>query len=278
MKVSLIVVNYNSKEETLNLIKSAERVRVFKDFEIIVVDNSEEEEAFKKSKVKYLTENKNLGYGGGLNLGAQFSEGEVLFFLNPDVEFIEPLDKILNLLKNKTISVCPLMIPHKNFQLRKLPNLFYFAYDFLGFNHFFPNFFITKKYFYEPLPDKPFFVEQPAGAALLILKEKFIEIGKFDEDFWPLYFEDVDLCFRIKEKGYKIVCSPALKVKHKIGYSAKNMGRDEFFRIYSKNALRFFRKHKKNITIYKFIIFSGLLLRAFKGSVKFKLAKEVWGF
>ncbi|MEJ5167465.1 MAG: glycosyltransferase, partial [Thermoanaerobaculia bacterium] len=72
MKVSLIVVNYNSKEEALNLIKSAERVKVFKDFEIIVVDNSKEEEAFKNSNVKYLTENRNLGYGGGLNYGAEF--------------------------------------------------------------------------------------------------------------------------------------------------------------------------------------------------------------
>lgn len=278
MKVSLIVVNYNSKEETLNLIKSAERVRVFKDSEIIVVDNSEEENAFKNINIKYLTKNKNLGYGGGINLGAQFAEGEVLFFLNPDVEFIEPLDGILNLFDERTVALCPLMVPHKNFQLRKLPDLFYFAYDFLGFNHFFPDFFITKRYFYEPVPDKPFSVEQPAGAALLILKEKFIEIGKFDEDFWPLYFEDVDLCFRIKEKGYKIFCSPDLKVKHKIGYSAKNMGRDEFFRIYSKNALLYFKKRNKNVKIYKMIIFFGLLLRAFKGSVKFKLAKEVWGF
>lgn len=278
MKVSLIVVNYNSKEEALNLIKSAERVKVFKDFEIIVVDNSKEEEAFKNSNVKYLTENRNLGYGGGLNYGAEFSEGEVLFFLNPDVEFLEPLEEILNLFDEKTIALCPLMIPHKNFQLRKLPDLFYFAWDFLGFTHFFPSLFITKKYFYEPILEKPFFVEQPAGAALLILKEKFMEIGKFDEDFWPLYFEDVDLCFRIKEKGYKIACNPNLKIKHKIGLSAKSMGRDEFFRIYSKNALLYFKKRKKNTKIYKMIILLGLLLRALKGSVKFKLAKEVWGF
>lgn len=278
MKVSLIVVNYNSKEETLNLIKSAEEIKIFKDFEIIVVDNSKEGDAFKNIKVKYLTKDQNLGYGGGLNLGAEFAEGEVLFFLNPDVEFIEPLEDLLALFNEKTIALCPLMIPHKNFQLRKFPNLFYFAYDFLGFTNFFPSFFITKKYFYEPIPEKPFLVEQPAGAALLILKEKFIEVGKFDENYWPLYFEDVDLCFRIKEKGYKIVCNPDLKIKHQIGLSVKNMGRDEFFRIYSKNALKFFRKHRKYILIYKFIIFLGLLLRAIKGSVKFKLAKEVWDF
>lgn len=276
MKVSLLVVNYQSKDETLNLIRSAEEIKVFKEFEIIVMDNSEEGEFFKNQKVKYITKNENLGYAGGLNLASRFAEGEVLFFLNPDVEFIEPLDGLLNLLKEKTVAVCPLMVPHKNFQLRKLPNFFYFAYDFLGFTHFFPDFFITKKYFYEPLPSFPFEVEQPAGAGLLILKEKFFEIGKFDEDFFPLYFEDVDLCFRIKEKGYKIMCNPDLKIKHKIGISAKKMGRDEFFKIYSKNGLKYFKKRGKNLFFYKKIIFLGLFLRALKGTVSFSLIRQVF--
>lgn len=276
MKVSLIIVNYQSKDEALNLIKSAEEVKIFKDFEIIVVDNSKEAEFFKDKNIKYLTKNKNLGFGGGINAGSEIAEGDILFILNPDVEFFEPLDELLNLFQKNVIAICPLMIPHKNFQLRKLPNFFYFIYDFFGFTSFFPDFFITKKYFYEPIPDKPFEVEQPAGAGILILKEKFFEIGKFDEDFWPIYFEDVDLCYRIKEKRYKIICNPNLKVKHKIGLSAKKMKRDEFFRIYSKNALRYLRKTKKNIYIYKFLISFGLFLRAIKGSITFKLTKEVW--
>lgn len=275
MKVSLIIVNYFSKDETLNLIKSANSVKVFDDYEIIVVDNSNEKELFENKNIKYLNPGKNLGYGGGINFGSNYSEGKYLFFLNPDIEFIEPLDKLLNYFNEKTIATCPLMVPHKNFQFRKLPNFFYFSYDFLGFSHFLPNFFITKKYFYEPLPVQPFEVEQPAGAAILIDKEKFFEIGKFDEDFYPLYFEDVDLCFRIKERGYKIICLPYLKIKHKIGLSAEKMGREEFFKVYIKNALKYFKKRNKNLLIYKIIIFFGIFLRALKGTVPFKLLKEI---
>jgi GT2 family glycosyltransferase len=275
MNVSLIVVNYFSKDETLNLIKSANFVKVFDDFEIIVVDNSNEKEFFENQNIKYLNSGKNLGYGGGINFGSNYAEGKYLFFLNPDVEFIEPLDGLLNYFNQKTIASCPLMVPHKNFQLRKLPSLFYFSYDFLGFSNFFPNFFITKKYFYEPLPKEPFEVEQPAGAAILIEKEKFFEIGKFDEDFYPLYFEDVDLSYRIKEKGYKIICVPDLKVKHKIGLSAEKMGREEFLKIYTKNALKYFKKRNKKIFFYKIIISLGIFLRALKGNVPFKLLKEI---
>lgn len=275
MKVSLIVVNYKSKDETLNLIRSAEEVKVFKDYEIIVVDNSEEAEFFKGENIKYLTKNKNLGYGGGINYGSEISKGDFLFFLNPDVEFIEPLDELLNYLKDEKIAVCPLMVPHKNFQLRKLPSFFYFSYDFLGFTYFFQNISITKKYFYEPIPEKPFEVEQPAGAGILILKDKFIEIGRFDENFFPLYFEDVDLCYRIKENGYKIICNPKLKIKHKIGLSLKNMNRTEFFKIYSRNALKYFKKRGKKILIYKIIVLLGLFLRGIKGSISFKILKEI---
>lgn len=274
MKVSLIVVNYKSKDETLNLIESATKIKVFEEFEIIIVDNSGEKEFLKRQKIKYLNKNKNLGYGGGINAGSEISEGEYLFFLNPDVEFIEPLERLLNLFDEKTIACCPLMISHKNFQFRKLPNFFYFTYDFLGFSNFFPNFFITKKYFYEPIPNYPFEVEQPAGAALLIKKDKFFEIGKFDEEFFPVYFEDVDLCFRIKENGYKIICDPNLKIKHKIGHSAKQMTRDQFFKIYSKNALRYFKKRGKNIYFYKSIILLGLFLRTIKGKIPLKFLKE----
>lgn len=274
MKVSLIIVNYESKDETLKLIDSAYKTNVFKDFEIIVVDNSNEKEFFEEKGIKYFKPKRNLGYGGGINYGSEKSNGEVLFFLNPDVEFIEPLDKILEIFNEKTIACCPLMIPYKNFQFRKLPNLFYFAYDFLGFTNFFPNFFITKKYFYEPVPEDIFEVEQPAGAAFLILKEKFFEIGRFDENFWPIYFEDVDLCYRIKEKGYKILCNPKLKIKHEIGFSAKKMKREDFFRIYVKNSIYYFKKRKKNLLYFKFIIFLGLLFRAIKGSISFKLIRE----
>lgn len=277
MKVSLIVVNYKSTDETINLIESAKKIKVFEDFEIIIVDNSEGE-FLKRQKIKYLNKNKNLGYAGGINAGSQISEGEYLFFLNPDIEFITPLDGLLKLFDEKTIACCPLMIPHKNFQLRKLPNIFYFAYDFLGFSNFFPNFFITKKYFYEPIPKIPFEVEQPAGAALLIKRNKFFEIGKFDEKFFPVYFEDVDLCFRIKKNGYKIICDPNLKIKHKIGHSAKQMTRDQFFKIYSKNALRYFKKRGKNILFYKYIILFGLFLRGIKGTISFKILKEFSSF
>ncbi len=277
MEVSVIIVNFKSKDETINLINSAWNVKIFKNFEVIVVDNSPEEGIFFKDlDIKYITEGKNLGYGGGVNLGAINSNSKYIFFLNPDITFLESLDGLIDILKDKVIGVCPLMVPHKNFQLRKLPNLFYFAYDFLGFTYFFPNFFLTKKYFYEPLPHYPFKVEQPAGASLLIDREKFLNLGGFDTDFYPLYYEDVDFCFRLKEAGYEIHCHPLYKIKHKIGLSLKDMKREEFFEIYGRNALKYFKKRGKNLFLYKLILSFGLFLRAIRGKISFKISRDVW--
>ena len=91
--VSLIIVNYNVKEELFGCIDSIVNSKPKVKYEIIVVDNSEKKniqrELLKKFPfVKYVP-NKNRGFGEGNNTGANISKGDYLFFLNPDTEMIK---------------------------------------------------------------------------------------------------------------------------------------------------------------------------------------------
>ena len=62
-------------------------------------------------------------------------------------------------------------------------------------------------------------VDYCSGASLAISKSLFVELGKFDEKYSPAYFEDTDLCFKVRERGKKVVYQPKSVVIHLEGTS-----------------------------------------------------------
>jgi GT2 family glycosyltransferase len=86
-------------------------------------------------------------------------------------------------------------------------------------------------------------VDQPAAAALMVRRDAFDEVGGFDEQFYPAWYEDVDFCRRVKEKGWELYFASDAKFLHEGGYSAARMGAEDFLRSYYRNQLRYARKH-----------------------------------
>jgi GT2 family glycosyltransferase len=86
-------------------------------------------------------------------------------------------------------------------------------------------------------------VDQPAAAALMIRRDAYEDVGGFDEQFYPAWYEDVDFCERLKEKGWEIYFAPNAQFLHEGGYSANAMGAPTFLRAYYGNQLRYARKH-----------------------------------
>ena len=84
-----------------------------------------------------------------------------------------------------------------------------------------------------------------SGASMIIRKELWNEIGGFDERFSPAYYEDVDLAFEVRERGYKVVYQPESEVIHFEGISEK-MDEDTEARI-NENREKFFMKWKKTL-------------------------------
>ena len=152
---------------------------------------------------------KNEGYCFGNNLGIKLSKTRLVFILNPDVRLqngtLEELDRVLNEIKNFTI-LAPTLA---NNELKE------------GFG-------LTKNYgsYKKTLnTTSDFFeVDYIQGCALLLDKTELKNIGFFDENIF-MYFDDIDLCKRIKNLGKKIYVSRKAKIRH-LGAKAVN---DRFF-------------------------------------------------
>jgi GT2 family glycosyltransferase len=89
----------------------------------------------------------------------------------------------------------------------------------------------------------PLQVEQPAAAALMIRRDAYDDVGDFDEQFYPAWYEDVDFCQRLKTKGWEVYFVSKAQFLHEGGYSVEAMGATDFLNSYYTNQLRYARKH-----------------------------------
>ncbi len=256
--VSIIIVYYHAKETLFACLNSLKTTKN-PPHEVIVVDNDEKKVIDKEIKKKYpwityVKSPKNVGFGGGNNLGAKYAKGEYLFFLNPDTlifpDTIDELSKFLD--KNKKCSVvAPLLLdPQENpypIQGSSIltPLRAIFSLSFL--NKLFPHNAIAKEYWqtgWDKTKIKE--LEVVPGTAFMIRKEVYDEVEGFDEHFF-LYFEEYDLCKRIKEKGYLLYINPKAKIIHLWGKGGTNEAKN-INKIFKQSRYYYFKKHYGLIT------------------------------
>jgi GT2 family glycosyltransferase len=255
IKVSVIIVNYNVDQDVFDCIGSIYASKPKSEFEIIVVDNSEVNTIQKKLKenypsVIYLKQGKNLGFGGGNNLGAKHAKGEYLFFLNPDTKIIgNVVDGLINFIQENTNTgiVAPQILdssenPHELQGATELTpwkaflNLSFFSRIFskLGF----------KDKYYLRNWDKNGLknVDVCPGTAFLISRKLFEKIKGFDEKFF-LYFEEFDLCKRVRDLNLDIYMNSNFKIIHKWGSSTGKIKESEKNKFFMQSRFYYFKKH-----------------------------------
>jgi len=223
--VSISIVTYNNdkviKKCLQNIFKNTNKT----DFELIIVDNKSSdntvsiiEKDFKN--IRLIKNNRNIGFGAAHNKAIKLGRGEYHLVINPDIIFTEDsIEKLLNFMeKNPDVGLISPKIILSNgsiqYLCRRLPSLF----DFIIIRFmpkFIRNFFQARIDYYEmretgynKITDVLFLT----GAFMLIRSSVFDKIGVFDENFF-MYFEDVDLCRRIK-KTSRTVFYPHTSVIH----------------------------------------------------------------
>ena len=168
----------------------------------------------------------------------------------------------------------------KGFTARKFPTLLSTCFEIIGLAKIFPknhitnNYLLTdndilKNYFSNsftsgPKQNSPIIVDQPAGACLMIRKEAFNQISGFEEDYYPAWFEDVDFCKRLNKAGWVCAVEAKAKAIHEGGYSLSTMSRPEFFSIWYKNLIKYWKTHGSSLDrlIIRIFIKLGLSIRA----------------
>src|SRR5262249_50325657 len=129
----------------------------------------------------------------------------------------------------------------RTFQLRRLPTLAGDARELLLLDHLAPDNPGRRRARYaDATREEAFAVEQAAGAALAVRRSAFERVGGFDEAYVPAWYEDVDLCERLRREG-TIRYLPDARFRHRGGESATRLGYDRFLPVFYANALRYRR-------------------------------------
>ncbi|HUS59890.1 MAG TPA: glycosyltransferase family 2 protein [Nevskiaceae bacterium] len=293
MKVSIVILNWNTKELLKQCLESLKKSRGDLETEVIVVDNGSQDgsvemiKQFKSStpdlKLHFIANKKNLGFARGNNQAIKMATGDFVMLLNSDTIVQKgAIEKLaVYLIKSPKIAVASPLLLNKDGSIQKDPCYLKFPSPVTAF--FYYNSFLKKiavKFFPWLLFSttdfsQPVEVEQLPGAAVMFRKEVLKKLKGFDESY-PLYFEDVDLSFRIRKLGYKLVVVPGAKIIHlgrkSIEPLIKKEGIEKFYFLNFSSLFLFCEKNysKFKACLIKMIIFSHLLL-----TLRFSLIKKL---
>lgn len=252
MKVSIILVNYNSAVLLRNCLKSIYEQTKGIPFEIIVVDNasSDNSRQIVRSEfpaVQLIESSENLGFSRGNNLGASLSKGTYLLFLNTDTILLENSIKLLADFFDEHPEVGAvgprILFEDKYFQLSagQLPNLFGEFIDKITHS-------LARRWHTAMCPllerrfNKTKAVGWLTGACLMVRQKVFAQVNGFDEKIF-MYFEDKDLCKRINSAGWQIMYCPSTSIIHLLAGSSGNVDKQKINEIYRASQLYYYRKH-----------------------------------
>jgi GT2 family glycosyltransferase len=253
VRLSLCIVNWNTRDFLRDCLHSIEATRGDLDLETIVVDNASGDgsaEMVRESfpQVRLIANADNTGYAHANNQALAAADGAYRMLLNPDIVVHEgALQALVAFMDHEpgAGAVAPrLLNPDGTLQYscRSFPDPDVVFYEALGLAQRFPHSRRFGKYRmtwwgYDELRPVP----QPMASALLLRSAVLDRIGLMDEQF-PIFFNDVDLCRRIWDAGYQIYLLPEATMTH-FGGSATSQVRREMIAESHRAFLRYYEKH-----------------------------------
>lgn len=248
--VSILTVVFNKVEYTRQCLETLYRnTDPALRFEVIVVDNASSDETSQYLKsarrqfpnLQVVRNAENLGFVGGNNVGAVQARGRYLCFLNNDTE-VAPgwLEPVLGMLEaDPSIGAVGSKLIYPDGRLQEAGGIIFNDASGVNFGRF-------------DHPDNPEYsfvrdVDYCSGAALTVRTELFRALGGFDERYAPAYFEDADLCFAIREQGYRVVYNHESEVVHHEGITSGTDLNAGFKRFQVINRPKFFEKWRHRL-------------------------------
>lgn len=270
--VSIITINYNESNVTLDMLESARNL-TYSNYEIIVVDNASPNDNPDIIKEKYpevvlIKSLENLGFAGGNNLGVKQAKGAYLLFINNDTivppDFIQPLVETLQNDENIGM-VSPKIKFHWD------PSLIQYA-GYTPMNHWtIRNNSIGYHQKDDGTYDKPGETQSIHGAAMMVPRTVVDKVGMMTEVYF-LYYEEHDWAEMIKRGGYKIYYQPKSYILHKESISTGKFSPLKTYYI-SRNRILFARRNFKPFQLVVSMLFQSLVSVP-KNSLKFLVKRE----
>lgn len=270
--VSAVIVNWNTCELLGRCLASLLSAAKAPD-EIVVVDNASSDSSAQMVRrdfptVTLITNEVNRMYAAANNPGIAASRGKYVWLLNPDTEVagttFSVLSSFLDSHPDAAAVACKLVysntyevvtrpgafftmtsevkLPDHQLSVRTFPTPAALWFEALGLARLFPRSKLFGQYRmgwwnYDDVRE----VDQPMTSCLMLRRAALDQVGLFDEGF-PLFFNDVDLCYRLRKAGWKVCFTPETEVVHHVGASTKQIGA-RAIRESHESLLRFYRKH-----------------------------------
>lgn len=222
-KLTIAILNYNSGDYFRKCLDSIESVRGEADISVIAIDNNSTDGSYKSvinkfKNVRFVQNGENLGFSKGYNPSLKKIKSEFILLLNPDCLLekgvIKKTLEDFDTYEKVGAVTAKIILPNGKTDLTAHRG---FPTPFASLMYAFNNdrwYHLTNK-----LSDDVHEVDAVAGAFLLTKKTILEEVGFLDPRFF-LYGEDIDLCLRIKKRGYKILYDPTVSVTHYKGISS----------------------------------------------------------
>lgn len=252
--ISVIIVTWNSRNEIVKCVNSV--ITALHDIQskLILVDNNSSDESFKLvnkisfAKLNTVQNPENLGYTKAINQGIKLSKGKYILLLNPDTILNDSSIKVMYdfMEANPGYGACAPLMKNPDgsiqYSVRNFPTYWRMFCEFSLLAYIFPK---TKlfgswkaKYMDYNTPQD---IEQPMAAAFMVRSELLAKIDNMDERF-RMFFNDVDLCKKIYDSGFKIRLLPSSVVTHEHGASIKK-DRANMIRVWNYDCAKYFEKH-----------------------------------
>lgn len=259
--VSVIIVNYNVRGFLENLLASLRRALDRIESEIIVVDNFSDDDSvdyLKKShpEVNLIENQTNVGFGKANNQGVKAATGEFILLINPDSVVEEnTIEEMISFMKTHPdtgAAGCKILNADGTLQKacrRSFPTPWVALSKLFGLSAVFPKSRLFGRYNLTYLDaGKLHEVDAISGSFMFMRKDVFEQVGGFDEDYF-MYGEDIDLCFKIKQAGYRVYYVPNTSVIHFKGESTRRSNVDRTYEFYRAMSIFVGKRYGKRTTL-----------------------------
>lgn len=258
--VSVVIPNFNGRKFLAECLDSL-KAQSYKEFEIIVVDNgsSDGSAGFIKKNypgIKVVELSQNKGFAGGVNAGIQASSGKMVALLNNDAVADENwLRELVASLDAADIAASKIL-HYDNSELIDSTGEFISRWGIAyprGRNEIDLGQYDTQTEIFAA-----------SGGASIFKKAVIEDIGGFDERFFA-YLEDVDLSFRARLRGYRVIFAPKAKIYHRIGGTSSNFGSFTRYHFIKNSAFLYFKNFPLPLLfagLPRFIVIETLLILA----------------
>ncbi|MCS6949825.1 MAG: glycosyltransferase family 2 protein [bacterium] len=256
MTLSILIVNWNTRELLRACLQSLRRYPLSEPMEVWVLDNASPDGSAEMVRTEFpevhlVASERNLGYAAGNNLLLQKAQGEYLLLLNPDTEVTEgALDTAVQYLREHPDVAAlgaKLVYPDGRVQrsVRGFPEPEAVMWEYLGLARLFPHSrrfgaYRMTWFTYDQIAE----VDQPMGTFLMLSRRAVQAVGLMDERF-PIFFNEVDWCYRAKQQGLRMVFHPGVVIIHHGGASTRQV-RPQMIWESHRSLQKFYEKHYRH--------------------------------